>query len=381
MSQQTVFTNGRIVTADAVVSGSLRIAGGVIVGLDEGRSRTAGAIDLEGDLLLPGLVELHTDNLERNVAPRPGVTWPGLAAALAHDAQLAAAGITTVFDALALGDLNPASARVQSVKEMAEAIRAGCERRHFRAEHFLHLRCELSYEGVLGLFDRMTAEPRVRLVSLMDHTPGQRQFADIGAYRRYYQGKYALSDAALNEFVVTQREAHLRYAVTHRAAIVAACRQRGLAIASHDDATAEHVAEAHADGAAIAEFPTTECAAAAARSRGMRVLMGAPNLVLGRSHSGNVSAQSLAARGLLDILSSDYVPASLLHAAFLLHRIGCVAGLPAAVAMVSRIPAAAAGLADRGEIAPGRRADLVRVRDAGDPPLVLGVWREGTRVI
>ena len=138
--------------------------------------------------------------------------------------------------------------------------------------------------------------------------------------------------------------------------------------------------EAKADGIRIAEFPTTHEAARAARQHGMSVIMGAPNVVCGGSHSGNVSALDLAAEDLLDGLSSDYAPKSLLHGAFILHdRIGLP--LPKAVATVTAHIAAGVGLPDRGELAPGKRADLIRVRWIGDIPVVRSVWREGPQVM
>ena len=151
-------------------------------------------------------------------------------------------------------------------------------------------------------------------------------------------------------------------------------------LASHDDTTEEHIAEAAADGVTISEFPTTALAARLARSAGMQVVMGAPNVVLGGSHSGNVSARDLIAAGLVDGLASDYVPASLIQACLLLHDEMGVA-MPAAVAAVTRKPAAMAGLADRGEIAPGLRADLVWVKAYEHMPVVQGVWRAGQRII
>jgi alpha-D-ribose 1-methylphosphonate 5-triphosphate diphosphatase len=149
--------------------------------------------------------------------------------------------------------------------------------------------------------------------------------------------------------------------------------------ASHDDTTPEHIAEARASGCTIAEFPTTIAAAEAAHAAGMGIVMGAPNLVMGGSHSGNVSAAELVQHGLLDVFSSDYVPASLLHAAFLLHE-GFGIPMPDAIAPVTRTPADLIGLHDRGRIAPGLRADLVRAREVGTTPTVVAVWREGQRI-
>jgi alpha-D-ribose 1-methylphosphonate 5-triphosphate diphosphatase len=215
-------------------------------------------------------------------------------------------------------------------------------------------------------------------VSLMDHAPGQRQFVDVGKYREYNQGRYGLTDAQLDALVERRLEERARYADEHRAAITALCRKHGLPVASHDDATVAHVDEAMQAGAAIAEFPTTLEAAQAAHEYGLAVLAGAPNLVRGQSHSGNVPAAELAARGWLDVLSSDYVPASVLHGAFLLHlRHGM--SLPRAIATVSATPARRVGLDDRGSLAAGRRADLVRVHVAGDVVVVRGVWCGGER--
>ena len=165
-----------------------------------------------------------------------------------------------------------------------------------------------------------------------------------------------------------------------RRAIAEACAERRIAIASHDDATLDHVAESEAFGVSIAEFPTSMEAAGASHAAGMAVLMGAPNIVRGKSHSGNISAKALAEAGVLDVLSSDYVPFSLMQAPFVLADLDPVLGLPAAIRMVTATPARAVGLEDRGRIAPGLRADIVRVRRPSCLPAVRSVWREGRRV-
>ncbi|MCP5419331.1 MAG: alpha-D-ribose 1-methylphosphonate 5-triphosphate diphosphatase [Gammaproteobacteria bacterium] len=377
---ELLLTNARIVTRSEVLRGTVRVADGRIVSVESGDTASPGARDWEGDYLLPGLVELHTDNLERHFVPRPGVRWPGLPAALAHDAQVAAAGITTVFDALALGDVIDGGDRLKNLADMAAAIAEAQDKGYTRAEHFLHLRCELNYSELLPLWDRFNDHQRVRLVSLMDHTPGQRQFARLDKCREYYQGKYHLDDAQMDAFIAQQQEAHARYSVHHRDFIARSCRERGLPLASHDDATRDHVMEAADLGMVIAEFPTTLEAAETSRERGLAVLMGAPNLLRGRSHSGNVAAGDLARAGLLDILSSDYYPSSLLQAAFRMHRDLPDTTLPAAIATVTHTPATCAGLHDRGEIAPGKRADVIRARDCDDLPLVREVWLAGRRV-
>jgi len=374
-----VLTNARIVLDDDVIKGSLRIEDGVITDIREGNCALPAAEDLEGDYLIPGLVELHTDALEGYMSPRHA-DWPSTAAIIAHDSQLIANGITTVFDAVAVGDINESSVRVRKVKDIIEGITAASDSCLLRSDHKLHLRCEVTFPNLLELFDAYIDNPLVGLASIMDHTPGQRQFVSEDVYRKYYMGKHALTDEEMDEFVVRQRKNQVAYGEYHRRHVVDACNDRSISLASHDDATAEHVDEASRDGVVIAEFPTTIDAANASRDQGLSVLMGAPNLVRGSSHSGNVSARNLAGLGLLDILSSDYIPASLLYAAFVLLDAVKGFNLPSAIRTVTKTPAERAGLKDRGEIKNGKRADLVRVRQTLHHPLIRSVWRGGHRV-
>ncbi|ANK80914.1 MAG: phosphonate metabolism protein PhnM [Rhizobiales bacterium NRL2] len=375
---ETVFDNAQIVLRDRVVTGSLVLRDGRIAAFSEGRGVTGE--DIDGDFLLPGLIELHTDFLEGCYLPRPKVKWNPIAAVLSHDAQVAASGITTVFDALRVGDDADSENVGEDAMVLAGAIADALDADMTRADHLLHIRCELSADNAADEFERMADSPRIRLVSLMDHTPGQRQFTDLDQFRTYYGGKTGWSTEKLDAFIVDRQARGARVAPDNRRRIVERARSMGLALASHDDATAGHVAEAIADGVAIAEFPTREEAARASHGHGMKVLMGAPNVVRGGSHSGNIAAAELARLGLLDILSSDYIPYSLLQAAFDLPRHAPEMNLADAMRTVTVNPAEATGLADRGEIAEGLRADLVRVRLVDGLPVVRGVWREGRRV-
>src|SRR5690606_7951743 len=315
MPTEIILTNACLVTAERVIEGTLVIRDGLIAEVEEGRSHLSQALDLNGDHLLPGLVELHTDNLEKHMSPRPGVDWPSASAVLTHDAQIIAAGITTVFDALSIGDINPKGKRMQQLGVMLDAIAHAEAEGQTRAEHRLHLRCEVSHPQSLELFRELVEQPLVQLVSVMAHPPGQRPFARMEKYRQYYMGKYHLSPEEMDQFITDQLANSARYSDEQRAAVVDICRSRSIAVASHDDATLEHVEESASYGMAIAEFPTTLAAAEASHAKGLKVLMGAPNVVRGGSHSGNIAAADLARRGVLDILSSDYYPASLLHAA------------------------------------------------------------------
>ena len=381
MSIEFILTNARVVTSDAEFDGTVVVRDGCIVEVATGRSHAPCAIDLDSDYLVPGLVELHTDNMEKHFAPRPGVKWPSLPAVMAHDTQISAAGITTVFDSLALGDVHGRSDRVQNRERMIEAVCTANDRRLTRAEHRLHLRCEITADDAVEAVDKWIDLPLVGLVSINDHTPGQRQFLDPAKLKQYYMGKYAMTEAQFDAFSYRATELHGKNAARHRGEIVARAQARALPLASHDDATRAHVQEAVDNGMTIAEFPTTLEAAEASREAGLAVLVGAPNLVLGGSHSGNIAAIDLVRAGQADILSSDYVPTSLMESVFRLPSSGANISLPQAVRLASLNPARAVGLGDRGEIAPERRADLVRVRVLDGAPLVRTVWREGERVV
>jgi len=375
---ELVLSNARIVLANEVVTGSVLVRDGVIAAVDTGASRLGE--DVEGDFVIPGLVELHTDHFENHYRPRPGVTWNAIAALQSHDAQVAGAGITTVFDAVRIGSDPETGDITADVRAMVDAVAEADATDRLRADHHIHLRCELATPDVAAHFEENCANPIVGLASLMDHTPGARQYTTLEHYIAYYQKKLRLSDAEMAQFIADRQAERDKYADANRTAILKRGREIGLAFASHDDATVEHVDEAVRDGMAIAEFPTTMDAAKACHAAGMAVLMGAPNVVRGKSHNGNISASELARAGVLDVLSSDYVPFSLMYAAFLLPEVADNITLPDSVGMVTSRPAAAAHLNDRGEIAVGKRGDLVRVRRTDPVPVVRGVWREGRRV-
>lgn len=285
-----------------------------------------------------------------------------------------------MLDALRIGDFHSTEARAELVLKTIRAIDRARAWGWLRADHLLHIRCELGADDLLAAFERCLDSSLLRLVSVMDHTPGQRQFRDVERWKIYCRGKFELSERQIEADIDLRKAMAARNVSGNRRRIVALARGRGLALASHDDTTLAHVEDAAEQGVTIAEFPTTLEAAAASRWHGMATVAGAPNVVRGRSHSGNVSAVELVRGGHLDALSSDYVPVSLLHGAFLLSREDGVS-LPKAIAMVTRNPARMVGLDDRGEIAPGRRADLIRVRAEAGLPLVRTVWRQGERVI
>ncbi len=373
----TVFTHARIVLDDRIVDGTLVLRDGVIADIAEGASQLPAAIDCEGDYLSPGLIDLHTDALENHFVPRPKVIWPDArAAALAHDGQTVAAGITTVYDAICAGGFDQTkSARRELFTVMLDAVEQTAP--WFRADHRIHLRCELTDPGLLELAEPELRRAKLGLASLMDHTPGARQWRNVDQLRTYLMG-IGKTRAEVDDELATRTARGQEAVAANFDALASLLREAGVALASHDDTTPEHVADAKAAGCTISEFPTTDEAARAAHASGLTTIGGAPNVVRGGSHSGGVAMKDLVAAGLLDALASDYVPASMLQAAAKLFADGLP--LPAALALVTSGPAALAGLTDRGRLAPGLRADLLRFRLVDGTPVVREVRVAGRQV-
>jgi alpha-D-ribose 1-methylphosphonate 5-triphosphate diphosphatase len=375
----TILTNARIVLPGEVIDGTVVLDGAVIRDVQRGRSNVPGATDLDGDYLMPGVVDVHTDNLERQVQPRSNARWPSRSAMLTHDAQCAVSGVTTVLDALCLGDLGFDKDRVTTFRDGVRDLDALADTGLFKSEHFLHLRCELPAADMMELLDPVADHPRVRMVSLMDHSPGVGQYANVDRYRAMRR-REGVAAERIEQRIHELQEQRARLRDPNRKRLLERMAPLPAILASHDDRTEEEIEENHRDGIRISEFPVSMVAAKAARARGMMVIAGAPNIVRGGSHSGNVSAAELVREGAVDGLASDYVPASLIEAAF-----ACVGqtgiSLPEGVALVTEKPAEMAGLGDRGRVAQGMRADLVRVREHEGTPVVRQVWRTGERVI
>ncbi|MFT4150297.1 MAG: alpha-D-ribose 1-methylphosphonate 5-triphosphate diphosphatase [Paracoccaceae bacterium] len=375
----TILANATLVLPNEVIRGAVRLSGGKIDDIAPGSAIPAGAIDCEGDLVMPGLIELHTDNLERHMQPRPRVNWPHQAAIIAHDAELASVGITTVFDALRVGSVvNSATNYGEYARSLASEILDLRARGALRISHFLHLRAEICSETLVDEMAKFGPDDRIGIVSLMDHTPGERQFRDLTKLKEYVCGKHGLSDEGFLDHVASQRALRDRLGALHETTAVAEARRYGATLASHDDTTAPQVATSSAHGVHFAEFPTTTEAARACHDHGIRVMMGAPNLIRGGSHSGNVAASALAEADLLDILSSDYVPSALLSGALMLGDLW--GDMARGIATVTAAPAEATGLTDRGHLVAGGRADVIRVGRVGDAGVVRGVWVQGRRV-
>lgn len=380
MTQETALANAHLVLPNDIVHGCIYISDGIITEISEGDTIPPGAIDCAGDLVIPGLIELHTDNLERHIQPRPRVDWPHAAAIIAHDGELASCGITTVFDAMRVGSVvsNSKTNYGKYARQLATELNDLKGMGALRIDHKLHLRAEICSETLIAELGEFHDGDSVGLISLMDHTPGQRQFRDVNKLRDYICGKHGLSEVEFIEHIESQKALQARLGAAHEKAAVTTAQELGAVLASHDDTTEEQVTVSAAHGVRLAEFPTTTEAAQACHDHNIAVMMGAPNLIRGGSHSGNVAAEELARAGLLDIVSSDYVPSALLSSAFRLAAIWD--DLPRAIRTVTERPAQATNLDDRGQIKPGLRADLAHVAQIGDHHVIRGTWVYGQRV-
>lgn len=373
----------RLVTADGVVDGAhVVVRDGRIDDMGTGAA-PGGSADGRGLLLLPGLVDTHSDGLEKERSPRRTVTFPLDFAVRSFEGRLAAAGITTVFHGIGFEE-RPRIGRTLALA--VDCARAVDERRgepHVAVDHRLLVRTEArSHTGVepalewIERFSVATAGETVPpLLSFEDHTPGQGQYRDVDQFRAAIDPDTldpgeTVDDAVARVIQEAEQDLHLR--AVNRAALADLARARRILLLAHDCEDAHDVEEAHAAGAGVAEFPLTVGAARRARELGMTIVMGAPNALRGASHSGNVAASDLVRTGLCDALASDYLPSTMLSAAFQLARSGACT-LHDAVSMVTSGPAAVTGLRDRGRIAPGLRADLILVDDTGTWPQVVAL--------
>jgi alpha-D-ribose 1-methylphosphonate 5-triphosphate diphosphatase len=362
----------RVVDDARVVVRSGRIAE---VGPHPGGS--AADVDGGGAYCLPGLVDVHSDGLEREHLPRPGAEVPWRFALLSFEGKLRAAGITTVFHGAAFGDGgSPAHARsVPAARALCdEVFERGDGPVDHRVLHRLDVRCA---HGLAALRERLAAVDGPAVVSHEDHTPGQGQYADRRYYERFLVGTKGLDEGQARRHVdelIAERAARAHVRDEALAWLGEQARRGAVHLLGHDPTSRAEIDALAARGGVVAEFPTTVEAAEAARERGMPVIMGAPNALRGGSHAGNASARELAARGLVTALASDYLPSGMLAAVFLLAA-ESVTTLPAAVRLVTAGAADAVGLADRGALDAGRRADLVLVEPGTPWPLVRAALR------
>jgi alpha-D-ribose 1-methylphosphonate 5-triphosphate diphosphatase len=381
-------TNLRIVLPDNVLEcGAIRIDGERIAEVAQSgpiASRNEQIIDGRGCVALPGAIDIHGDMVEREIEPRPGATFPTAMAIHELDKRLAACGVTTAYAALSFWDNRKAEDARKHERVRDTTFTLNRLRPTLLVDHMIHARYEVATPGIAPALIELLAARQVQLLSLMDHTPGQGQYRDLERYVEFTaKFRQVPRDAVAQEIEERMREA-LHGAEKNwdlAREIVAQAQEQGLPIASHDDDTPEKVDLVQRIGATIAEFPVTMEAAREARVRGMHVVMGAPNVLRGSSHSGNLSGQEAITAGVVDMLAADYHPASLIHAVFALAERE-ILPLHQAARLVGQNPAGALGLEGRGQIAPGFLADIALVEPGanGDPARVRGTIRRGRAI-
>lgn len=352
-------TNARVVMSEEVLEGAtLTFEEGRISGILRRRVPAAGGVLDAGDgYVLPGLVDLHSDAIEQQLAPRPGVEFAPEVAFLETDRLFAGAGVTTGLHAISF---------MRDSKRSLDLARRLCEgvdrfRQQGLVRHGLHVRCELPEDGTVEAVEEVLYSCDVGIASIMDHTPGQGQFRDLEWFRRYWTEDVGLNESEVDAAVEQAKLGGGGIAADRLERLCLASKRAGAVLASHDDDTPERVELLDEAGVEISEFPVNAEAAHRARELGLSVCMGAPNVVRGGSSGGNLRAVEAVKLGLVDALCSDYHPPSMLVAAFKLAEDGEIS-LPKAVRLVSSGPARAAGMKDRGEIREGVFADLTVVR-------------------
>lgn len=369
-------TNASLVLPDAVHRGAVRVVDGRIAEIAD---HIEGGTDCGGDYLIPGLVDVHTDHVEKHLIPRMGVIYDYLGALLAQDAQVTGAGVTTVFDSISVGAFMKNPERREILDPLLDALEEGRGAGLFRADHLIHLRCEVVDIATIKLIDANIGRAPVRLVSVMDHTPGDRQIPSVEQWISRSRDLGTPEELAAEFVHMKKRSETIGPKV--RDHVVQVARAAGKPLMSHDDRSVEHIRQAVDEGVAISEFPTTLESAHAARAAGMAIVAGAPNYLRGGSQSGNVNVADLLQEGLVDILASDYVPRSMIDAAFrIAEDPDLPQTLPEAIAMVTSAPAKSAGLQDRGAIEVGLSADLARVKRHDRVAHVTALWRGGRRI-
>ncbi|MFB5189000.1 alpha-D-ribose 1-methylphosphonate 5-triphosphate diphosphatase [Alicyclobacillus fastidiosus] len=373
---------GNIVTPTGIIEhGVVVVRGGKIVDIDQlPRSLKARVVEDEAvEWVLPGMIDTHSDAIETEMQPRPGSLFPIEVSFHELERKLAAQGITTIYHALSMhADQSSSWARRNdTVKRLILDIRK-LSRQHSLIRHRLHLRFEITNLTAVPYVEELLGSESIEQVSFMDHSPGQGQFRSLEHQKKLIMSKLALSEEQADD-VLAKRMGQPKVNIEELARLAAVAKNHGIPLASHDDDSIEKLDLMRNWNVAISEFPVELGVAIEAKQRGLAVVMGAPNVVLGKSHSNNVSALEAISHGAVDILCSDYYPPSMLQAVFCLYRSGI--SMVDAVNLVSLNSAKALRINDSlGSIEIGKTADLLKIREYRQTPAIQEVYVEGNLV-
>ena len=374
----TLLWNAQIILHDRVITpGWIALDNAVITAYGElpvpPEHVSASMIDLQGAYVMPGIIDIHCDIIEKMVQPRPGVMLDTGLALHVTDRLLLSSGVTCEFHSLSLDDAEFGVRNDEFVRDFIMRIN---ESQSTLIRHLVHARVEISSTRGTDTLAKIIAEPVVKLVSIMDHSPGQGQYVSDESFRFYVAKTTGRNDSEIDE-IIAHKKFQRQFIPDRINTVVDLCHQYHIPIATHDDDTVAKIAEWNRLNIRISEFPTTMIAAHAAHQSGMLVGMGAPNVLRGKSSGGNLSARNALIDGVVDWLCADYYPSALLPAAFLISQLG-IYTLPEAIALITANPAKAVGMQDTlGQIAVGMHADLCIVRVIDTVPVVEMVYVDG----
>jgi len=368
---RSILKNTRIVTPNGDFNGYVVIENEMIVDIQKDKTLSEGQ-DLRGCWLIPGCIDIHSDYWESEIRPRPSANFPLEMAFHFMDQRAAACGLTSVFSAISFSDDVLKGRTLDAALEKSKAL--GALAQDSLVRHFVHLRLSPNSDGVLATIPAIQALEALKLVVFNDDIPGQRQFTFDFVVERHAKN-HGLSKKEA-QAVIEAKIAELSQ-INHRGAIQQALGDQ-MILGSHDDTFVAHVDEAHQFGCALSEMPTTIEAARRAKALGMWVCMGAPNLVRGGSHCGNLSSIDAWSEGLVDIFCSDYHFPTLLAGVIKLMEMGVSPSQ--AINTVSLNPAQLLGMDhELGSIEVGKKADLVAFQPKGSFGLVETVWVNGEK--
>lgn len=349
-----VVENGRVVTPESVVEGAVRVEDDRIADVGEVDRHADAVVDARGQVVVPGLVDLHGDDIESHLHPRSGARMDTRMALVSSDRANVGAGITTKFHAISFQEEPEENRSPELATDVTAAVDDATD---LVADHRIHARCEVTQAAAVEAVETVLEGGGADLVSVMSHIPGKGQFRDEAAFKEFYRGSENHTLAEAEQMIAERTDLGLETLRERVQRVLAVACERDVPAASHDDEDPAEVDWLAERGVAITEYPITLATAQRAADRGLTVAMGAPNLVRGESQWGNLRTADAIEAGVVDALVADYHPPSLLAAAF----VDTGEPLHERVARVTSAPAAAVGLDDRGRIEPGARADLVVV--------------------
>ena len=379
MSHSFVINNARLVTPDGILEeASLRVENGKIAEIGQVALSGMREVNIQGNYLFPGFVDMHSDAIEKGIEPRPNTFFPVDIAVFELDKKIASCGITTMFHSLSFAEMEVGLRSNSAAAGIIRQINGFTAR--LKVHTKIHARFEITDMAAVPYLEGLIKDDLINLFSFMDHSPGQGQFRDISSYKNYYGPVYGKSDAEMDGIIDRKRRAREDGAPDAIECLVGLCKEHSISIASHDDDSREKIEWLKELGVGMTEFPVNIEAVRAAREHGISVCLGSPNVLRGESQARNLSAREAISWGYGDILCSDYAPMTMLHAVLALERLA-ILPLHKAVNMVSLNPARAVGLADRtGSLEVGKDADMLIVDPSEGFPRILSTFVEGKEV-